>query len=199
MNRTRKIYERRAEIWTKKLLARIYDMEARAMETQLNVQKGLDKVNDQIDWDARVKKLAEERENLTGRFQDMINSSNEKWKEFSTSFENYFNQVTQNRMNITERATDWVNEANSWLNDWDERAKNYNLEMRNKFREQMDTLRSRRDQLNDKLSQIRTKGSEQVDNVGKSLEADINNIQSTITNLIQHYRKEDKSEGDQAK
>ena len=191
MSNKRKLYEKRAEILTKRLLSRLYSLEARAMETQLDVQKGIDKINDKIDWDSRIQKIKEERENLNSKYQEMINASGEKWEQISGAFENYFNQINENRRDVSERANDWIEEANVWVNDMEERARNYSQETWNKFGDQVNSLKTQRDKLNEKLNQLRSEGSERFENVRSGMESDIKNLRSAITNLIQHYQKGD--------
>jgi hypothetical protein len=190
MSNRRKYYEKRAEIMTKKLLSKIYSMEASAMETQLNLKKGVDKVNDKIDWQKRVEQLSEERENLNQRYQQMLEASNEKWQEFSTSFENYFNQVNQKRRDTAERANDWIEEANSWVNDMEGRVVHHSNQFSQQAREQLENLKAQRTQLSEKLSNFRSASSERMENMRSDLENEIKNLQKSINGVIENYRQD---------
>ncbi len=190
MNNRRNYYEKRAEIMTKKMLSKLYSLEASAMETRLNVQKGIDKVNDKVDWQSRIEQLSKERENLNQRYEQMLEASNEKWQEFATSFENYFNQVNQNRRDAAERANDWIEEANSWVNDVEGRVVQYNDQFNQQARDQLENLKKQRSQLNEKLDNFRSAGSERMENMRSDLENQISNLQNALNTIIQSYRKD---------
>jgi uncharacterized protein involved in exopolysaccharide biosynthesis len=195
MKKTREIYERRSEILTKKLLSKLYSMEADILESRMKAGKNIDKVNEQInDWQQQLKDISNEREKLNKLYQDMVAASENKWNEASRAFEEYAEKVSAEKQDFYERAQGWLNDLGTWITDLEERARNSSENLRSQALNQVDNLKKQQNHMRQRISDMQKSTGESWEKFTSGIKQDVNTMKSTINNVYKHFLPSGKSE-----
>ncbi len=188
MEKKREIYEKRSEILTKKLLSKMYDMEANYLEAKMNARKNLDEINKELsNWEEQIKNLDEEKEKLNSLYQNMIDSSQEKWNEAATAFEEYAEKVNAEKQNFYERTQGWLNDLGAWITDLEDRAKQSSGQLRDQLFNQVDYLKKQQENLRNKAGDLQKSTGENWDKISTNISNEVNTMKSTITKAYQQF------------
>jgi len=186
------MYEKRAEITTKKLLSKIYALEARALEARQNAQEAARKATDKVNWEDTLQKLSEERENLNKKYQELINSSEKNWNELYEKFESYAEQVSNLREEFTERSSGWINSLNDQIMHLQDMARQSGQTLGSNFDRQLNQLKEQIDGVEQNLAGMQNKTDQRWQGVKKDIDQELKTIRATLSNLYGHFRKQDR-------
>ena len=128
-------YEVRAEIIVKQLKAKIYELEAKALEAKLNAKSGLKEL------EQKIKSLKDQREKLDNKFGELKNASMEKWGLIVSEFEEFLEIVNSDKHNFSEKAEIWINDFSVKIDELEDKAKNANEELKHKLKDQIENIK----------------------------------------------------------
>lgn len=186
MEKKREIYEQRSEILTKKLLSKIYAMEANYLESRMKAKKNMDQVNEQMeDWEEQLKKLGEEREKLNKLYQDMIGSTQAKWEETSAAFEEFSEQVNAEKQDFYERTQGWMDDLGAWISDLEERARQSSGQFRDQLDHQVDYLKKQQTSLGKRMGDLQKSTGENWEKVTASISNEVKSMRSSVNKAYQ--------------
>lgn len=194
MRTQREMYEKRAEITTKKLLSRIYALEAKALEARQNAQKAAKKASDQVNWEDTLNKLSEERDNLNRKYQELIQSSENNWNDLYEKFESYAEQVSNLREDFTERSSGWIESLNEQIYYLQHMARDSGKKLGSNFDRQMNQLKGQLDGVEQKLTDMQNKTDQQWQGLKNDIDQELKTIRTTLSNLYGHFRKQDQQD-----
>jgi len=195
MEKKREIYEKRSEILTKKLLSKIYALEASYLESRMNARKSMDEINEKVgDWEKQMKDLSNEREKLNQLYQNMISASKDKWDEASAAFEEYAETVNAEKQNFYERTQGWLNDMGAWINDLEDRARKSSGQFREQLMNQVEYLKKQQDSLRKKAKELQKTTGENWEKVTTNINNEVKAMRTSITNAYQHFFSSGKGE-----
>ena len=186
MEKKREIYEQRSEILTKKLLSKIYAMEASYLESRMKAKKNMDQVSEQMkDWEQQLKDLDKERKKLNQLYQDMIGSTQAKWEEASAAFEKYAEQVNAEKQDFYERTQGWMDDLGAWISDLEERARHSSGQFRDQLNHQVEYLKNQQTSLGKRMGELQKNTGENWDKVTTSINNEVRSMRSSINKAYQ--------------
>lgn len=186
MEKKREIYQQRSEILTKKLLSKIYAMEASYLESRMKAKKNMDQVSEQMkDWEQQLKDLDEERKKLNQLYQDMIGSTQAKWEEASAAFEKYAEQVNAEKQDFYERTQGWMDDLGAWISDLEERARHSSGQFRDQLNHQVEYLKNQQTSLGKRMGELQKNTGENWDKVTTSINNEVRSMRSSINKAYQ--------------
>lgn len=191
MEKKRKIYEKRSEILTKRLLSKIYALEADYLESKMKAGKNMDKISEQIsNYEEQFKNLSKEtlskeREKLNQLYQNMIDSSGDKWAEASAAFESYAEKISSENQSFYERTQGWLNDFGTWITDLEDRTKQSSGQLRDQLLNQVDYLKKQQESLWTKIGEIPKATGENWEKVTTNINNEVNTMRSTINKVYQ--------------
>jgi DNA-binding ferritin-like protein len=195
MEKKREIYEKRSEILTKKLLSKIYALEANYLESRMNAGKSMNEVTEKVsDWEKKLKDLSNEREKLNQLYQNMVNASKDKWEETSAAFETYAEKVNAEKQNFYERTQGWMNDMGAWINDLEGRARESSGQLREQLMNQVEHLKNEQDNLRKKARELQKTTGENWEKLTTNINNEVKALRTSITNAYQHFFPSDKGE-----
>jgi Na+/phosphate symporter len=186
MEKKRKIYEKRSEILTKRLLSRIYALEADALESKMKAGKDLDQISDQVSnygnhlQTLSKDKLTKERERLNQLYQDMVDASGSKWEEASAAFEAYADKIGQEKLSFYERTQGWLNDLGTWITDLEDRTKQSSGQLRDQLSSQVDYLKRQQASLWARIGEMPKITGENLEKVSSGINQELNSMRSTV-------------------
>lgn len=195
MEKKREIYEKRSEILTKKLLSKIYAMEASYLESRMNARESMDEISEKVsDWEKQMKDLSDEREKLNQLYQNMVNASKDKWDDASAAFEEYAEKVNAEKQNFYERTEGWLNDMGAWINDLEDRARKSSGQLRDQLLNQVEYLKKQQDNLRKKAKELQKTTGENWEKVTTNISNEVKAMRTSITNAYQHFFPSGKDE-----
>jgi len=190
MNEQRTVYEKRAEILTKKILSKIYALEYKTLEAKMNAEEGLNNLGDQTgDLNTKLKKLKEEREELEKNYRSMLEASEEEWKKVSQQYEDFIDKISKDKQDFYERAQDWLNSFGSRITDLESKAKNSSADVREKILNQVETLKQQRAKLENNLGELSKESGDQWSNLKTSVDEGLKGMKSTINRIYSSFQQ----------
>jgi len=195
----REIYEKRAEIMTKRLLSRIYALEAKALETRQDARKSMQKLNESVNWDDTLNKLKEERENLNNRYQELIKASEKNWNEVYERFGEYTDRLNSLREDYSELSSDWLRILNDRVSHLEKMANESGEAIGGYFNKQVTSLKGEVGKLEDRWSGIQNQTTQQWKDFREDVDQELKTIRTTISNLYGHFRKGGKQQAEPKK
>lgn len=199
MEKKREIYEQRSEILTKKLLSKIYAMEASYLESRMKAKKNMDQVSEHMkDWEQQLKNLDEERKKLNQLYQDMIGSTQAKWEEASAAFEEYAEQVNAEKQDFYERTQGWMDDLGAWISDLEERARHSSGQFRDQLNHQVEYLKNQQTSLGKRMGELQKNTGENWDKVTTSINNEVRSMRSSINKAYQSLLSSGSREKDEA-
>ena len=93
----RKNYEQKAAIITKRMMSKLYALEAKALEAKMNTSENIDKL------DHELEDIAKQRKELEAKYQDLVSASNTQWRNLSNEFEELVNKISADKQDFYER------------------------------------------------------------------------------------------------
>ena len=195
MEKKREIYEKRSEILTKKLLSKIYALEASYLESRMNARKNMDQVNEQFsNWEKQLTDLSNEREKLNQLYQNMLSASKEKWNEASAAFEEYAEKVNAEKQSFYERTQGWLDDMGAWINDLEDRSRKSSGQLRDQVLSQVEYLKKQQDNLRQKARELQKSTGENWEKVTTNISNEVKAMRTSITNAYQHFSPSGKRE-----
>jgi len=190
----REIYEKRAEIMTKRLLSRIYSLEAKALEARQDAKKSMQKLNKNVNWDETLNKLKEERENLNDRYQELIKASEKNWNEMYERFGEYTDRLNSLREDYTELSSDWLRILNDRISHLEKMANESGENIGGYFNKQVGSLKDQVNKLENQWTGIQNQTTQQWKDFRHDVDQELNAIRTTISNLYNHFGKSGKDQ-----
>jgi DNA anti-recombination protein RmuC len=187
MQKKRKIYEKRSEILTKRLLSRIYALEADALESKMKAGKELDQISEQVSnygdhlENLSKEKLSKEREKLSQLYREMVDASGSKWEEASAAFEAYADEIGREKLSFYERTQGWLNDLGTWISDLEDRTRQSSGQLRDQLSHQVDHLKKQQSDLWARIGEIPKTTGENWEKVTHSINQELNSMRSTVT------------------
>src|SRR6056297_870779 len=145
----RKDYEIRAEIIVKKLLSKIYDMEAKVLETELSAQSS------KKDVEEKMESLQNQREELEHKFKELKNAGKDKWDSLVMEFEEFLAKVNNDKQAFYEKAELWIQDAAKKIDELEEKAKHASDDLRVKINEQVEHIKKYKQSLEEKFADMK--------------------------------------------
>jgi len=186
MEKKRKIYEKRSEILTKRLLSRIYALEADYLESKMKTGKNIDQINEQVSnygehlQNLSKEKLSKERERLNNLYEEMVDASGNKWEEASAAFEAYAEKIGKEKLSFYERTQGWLNDVGTWITDLEDRTKQSSGQLRDQLSNQVDYLKRQQADLWARIGEIPKTTGENWDKISSGINNEVNSMRSTI-------------------
>lgn len=194
MNEQRTVYEKRAEILTKKILSKIYALEYKTLEAKMNAEEGLNNLGGNVEeLNTKLKKLAEERDELENKYRNMLESSEDQWQKISQEYEDFIEKVSTDKQDFYERAQDWLNNFGSRISDLETRAKDSSTDVRSKVLSQVEKLKEQRSKLEHNLSDLTKESGEQWNNLKSSVDEGLKGMKSTINKMYASFQQSGQS------
>jgi hypothetical protein len=186
MEKQREIFEKRSEILTKKLMSKIYALEASYLESRMKAQKNVDQVSEQLnEWEEQLKKLEEEKEKLSNLYENMVSSTKTKWEEASRAFEEYAEKVNSEKQNFYERTQGWVDDFGVWISDLDERARHSSGQFRDQINSQVDYLKKQQNNLLHWMGDLQKATGDNWEKISGNISQEVKTMRSTINKTYQ--------------
>jgi len=179
----RKNYEQNAEIITKKMMSKLYELESKALEAKMNTEENIEKL------DKELENIAKQRKDLETKYQDLVNASSKQWRNLSNEFESLVNQINADKQDFYQRAQSWLNDFNEKIADLEEKARNSSQEIRDNTRQQLEYLKDQRERLQKSLMDMRKESDQRWHQVREKIDEGLNSMTTTINNLYQNFQK----------
>lgn len=185
MDEKRKYYEQRSEVLVKKMLSKIYELEAKALEAKMNTSEDLK------DLSSQITELKNHREKLQEKYSQMLNASEEKWDEIATQFENYLEEIRPDKSEFYNRAQNWLNDFSKKISDLEDKAKKSNDDMRQKIMQQVNQLKDQKNKMQQTLSEMHDERDETWHNIKEGIDDGLTTMKTSINKLYQQFKKSD--------
>lgn len=179
----RKDYEIRAEIIVKQLQAKIYDLEAKALEAKLNAKSGMG------DIEEKIKTLSNQREKLDAKFEELKNASNEKWEALVSEFEEFLEIVNADKQDFSDKLEGWINSLGDKIDELEQKAKIANEEIKIKMQEQIANLKKHKISLEAKLNEIKKSQDENWQKVKEGFEENLTKVKESLNQALDYIKK----------
>jgi chromosome segregation ATPase len=179
----RKNYEQKAEIITKKVMSKLYELESKALEARMNTKENIDKL------DKELEDIAKQRKDLETKYQDLVNASNTQWRNLSSEFEELVNQINADKQDFYQRAQSWLNDFNEKIADLEDKARNSSQDIRENTRQQLDYLKDQREKLQKSLMDMRKESDQQWHQFRDKIDEGLHSMTTSINNLYQKFQK----------
>jgi len=197
MKKKREIFEKRSEILTKKLLSKIYAMEADFLESQMKASKNLNKLSEQAnDWKDQLSNLYEEREKLKKLHQNMVDATEGKWQEAASAFEEYAEKINAEKQNYYERVQGWLDDLGAWINDLEDRTQGTSDKFQSQMQNQVDHLKKQQENLRKKSTDLQNYTGESWNKVYSGITQELSTMKTTLNNAYQNLIPQRKSNKD---
>jgi len=179
----RKDYEIRAEIIVKQLKAKIYDLEAKALEAKLNTDSGLSNM------DEKIKTLTKQREKLDLKFDELKNATNEEWEKLVTEFEEFLEIVNADKQDFSEKIESWINNLSYKIDELELKAKEASEDIKLTLNEQITSLKKHKLHLESKLNEIKHSQDENWLKIKEGFEENLSKVKDSVNQAIDYIRK----------
>ena len=179
----RKEYEAKAEIIVKQLKAKIYDLEAKALDAKLRTQNSLDQLEENL------KSLKNQRERMDAKFDELKNAGQEKWKSMVGEFEGLLKNLSSDKQDFYEKAEYWFQEMNEKIESLEEKAKNANENIKQKINLQIENIKDQKENLYEKLNLLRDSQGDSWQNIKLSLDEGIIKIKDSVNKAFDYFKK----------
>jgi len=202
MEKKRKIYEKRSEILTKRLLSRIYALEADYLESKMKTGENIDQINEQVSnygdqlQNLSKEKLSKEREKLDQLYRDMVDASGSKWEEASAAFEAYADKIGREKLSFYERTQGWLNDLGTWITDLEDRTRQSSGHVRDQLSNQVDHLKKQQTDLWARIGEIPKATGENWEKATTGINNELNSMRSTVTKAYHQLLSSGKKETD---
>lgn len=190
MNEQRKVYEKRAEILTKKILSKIYALEYKTLEAKLDAEEGLNNMGDQVkELENKLKNLSEERQKLEENYRNMLEASEEKWEEISQKFEDYLDKISLDKSDIYERTQDWLNNFGARITDLENRARHSSHEAKENIMKQVENLKNQRNKLEENLHELSKESGERWNTIKNGVDEGLQSMKSALYKVYKNFQR----------
>src|SRR6056297_683195 len=179
----RKDYEIRAEIIVKKLQSKIYDMEAKVLETELSAQ------NSKKDVEGKLESLQKQREELEHKFNELKNAGKDKWDSLVIDFEEFLAHVNADKQDFYEKAELWIQDATNKIDELEEKANHASNDLKVKIDEQIINIKSYKRSLEEKLAELKESQDENWHNMKEGFEEGLTKVKDSINKAYDYMRK----------
>ena len=181
--KTRNEYETRAEIIVKQLKAKIYELEAKAIEAKLNAKSGLGEL------DKKIKSLKNQREKLDQKFDELKNASKEKWSIFVSEFEEFIEIVNTDKQSFSEKAEIWIEDFSVNIDELEDIAKHANEEIKVKIKEQVENIKKHKGTLEEKLTELKESQDDNWQKLKDGFEENQHKVKDSIKKAFDYFKK----------
>ena len=188
MENKRQIYEYRAEILTKRMLSRIYALEAKALEAKQNMQKEVQRTTENMTWDEYLDRLKKERENLQKQYQELIKASDSKWNAIYEQFSDYTDKLHEMRQDYADLSNDWLKNLNDRISHLEDMARQSGTNVGDFFTNQMGAVKDQVGRIEDKWSDFQNSTGQQWQDFKTGIDQELKTVRTTISNLYGHFR-----------
>ncbi|MGM0530772.1 MAG: hypothetical protein ACQER7_05425 [Bacteroidota bacterium] len=179
----RKNYEQKAELITKRMMSKLYALEAKALEARMNTTENIDKL------DKELEDIARKRKNLETKYQDLVNAGKSQWQNLYTDFEELVNQINADKHDFYEKAQGWLNDFNEKIADLEEKARNSSQELREKTQHQLEYLKDQREKLQSSLMDMQKESGHRWHQFRDKVDAGLSSMTNSINKLYQNFQK----------
>ena len=190
MESKRAMYEHRAEILTKKMLSRIYALEAKALEAKLGMQKEVQRTTDKMTWDEYLERLSKERDNLNKKYQELIKASEKNWNDIYEQFGEYTDKLHEMRQDYADLSNDWLKNLYDRISNLEDMARHSGTAVGDFFDKQMGTVKDQVGHLENQWSRFHQATGNQWQDFKKNIDTELKTVRTTLSNLYGHLRKE---------
>jgi predicted nucleic acid-binding Zn-ribbon protein len=179
----RKDYEIRAEIIVKKLLSRIYNMEAKALEARLNAEGGMKEV------DEKLESLKKQREELEHKFSELKQAGKDKWESLMADFEEFLAYVDADKQEFYEKVELWIQEATEKIDDLEEKANHASEDLKVKINDQVEQIKKYKQSLEVKFADLKKTQDGNWQKMKEGLEEGLTVVKDSINKAFDYMRK----------
>ncbi|MDK2979500.1 MAG: hypothetical protein PWP52_2214 [Bacteroidales bacterium] len=179
----RKDYEIRAEIIVKQLLSKIYEMEAKALETKLNAKKSIKEVDERLD------SLKKQREELEQKFAQLKNAGQDNWDSLVMEFEQFLAEVNNDKQVFYEKAELWIQDATKKIDELEEKAKHANEDLKVKINEQVEQIKKYKQSLEEKFDDMKKSQDGNWQKMKDGIEEGLTRVKDSIDKAFDYIRK----------
>lgn len=181
--KARNEYEIKAEIIVKQLKAKIYDLEAKALEAKFNAKTGLGEL------ERKIKSLKNQRENLDQKFDGLKNASKEKWEILVSEFEEFVSDVNNDKHNFSEKAELWIAEFSIRIDELEYKAKNANEELKHKIKGQIENIKNQKKILEEKLTELKESQDGNWQKLQDGFDENLSKVKDSISRAFDYFKK----------
>jgi hypothetical protein len=179
----RKDYEMRAEIIVKQLLSKIYELEAKALETKLHAEKSIKEVDERLD------SLKKQREELEQKFARLKNAGQDQWESLVMEFEEFLAEVNNDKQVFYEKAELWIRDATKKIDELEEKAKYASKDLKVKINEQVEHIKKYKQSLEEKFADLKKSQGGNWHKMKDGIEEGLNKVKDSIDKAFDYMRK----------
>ncbi len=180
----KKDYKKQAEIIQKRLMSRIYEMEAKALEAKMQAEDGLG------DMDKKLEQLSKQKEELDKKFKDLQKTSDEKWNEVVKDFEESVEVISQDKQTFTEIAENWFVDLDKKIKELEKKAEETNKDISADVKESIEVLKKDYKVSRKKLDEIQEKQSGNWETFRNDLDKGMNTLSDKAQELYKRFSKQ---------
>ncbi|MEA2106125.1 MAG: hypothetical protein U9P82_05325 [Bacteroidota bacterium] len=179
----RKDYEIRAEIIVKQLLSKIYELEAKALETKLNAEKNMKEVDERLD------SLKKQREELEQKFDQLKKAGQDKWESLVMEFEEFLAEVNNDKQVFYEKAELWIQDATKKIDELEEKAKHASEDLKVKINDQIEHIKEYKQSLEKKFADMKKSQDGNWHKMKDGIEEGLTKVKDSIDKAFDYMRK----------
>jgi hypothetical protein len=179
----RKDYEIKAEIIVKQLKAKIYELEAKALEAKMNADSGMS------DLEENINRLANQREKLDAKYDELKNASNDKWEALVSEFEEFLEIVNADKQDFSDKVEGWIVSLGEKIEELEQKAKLANEDIKLKMQEQITALKKHKINLEGKLNEVKKSQDENWQKIKDGFEENLTKVKDSVNQAISYIKK----------
>lgn len=179
----RKDYEIKAEIIVKQLKSKIYELEAKALEAKQNATSGMS------DLEEKIKTLANQREKLDSKFDELKNASEDKWDNLVAEFEEFLEIVNADKQDFTDKVEGWIGDLGDKIEELEQKAKLANEDIKLKIQEQITALKKHKINLETKLTEVKKSQGENWQKIKDGFEENLTKVKDSVNQALNYKKK----------
>lgn len=179
----KKDYKKQAEIIQKRLMARIYEMEAKALEAKSQAEDGLG------DMDKKLEQLSKQKDELEKKFTDLQKASDDKWDQVVKDFEGSVDVINEDKQTFMEIAENWFADLDKKIRDLEKKAEETNKDISADVKESIEVLKRDYQVSREKLEEIQKKQSGNWQTFRSDLDKGMNTLNDKAQELYKRFSK----------
>lgn len=193
MKNKKKNYEKRSEILSKRLLSKMYALEANYMESRLSADESLDQINEQVTaWEQQLKNLSEntlkkERENLNQLYLSVISASKEERENTAAALEQYLEKINGKKKDFYTSTQRWLNDFGSWITDLEDKAKTSSGQLNRQLNNQVKYLKSQQSKLLKNYDDLQKSTGENWEKLSTGISSELNTMKASVNKVYHHF------------
>lgn len=174
-------YKKQAEIIQKRLMARIYEMEAKALEAKMQAEGGLGNM------DKKLEDLNKQKDELDKKFKDLQKATDDKWDKVVKDFEKSVDVINEDKQTFMEIAENWFSDLDVKIRDLENKVETTNKDISADMKQSIEVLKKDYEVSKQKMEAIRKEQSGNWKAFRNDLDKGMNSLSEKASELYKKF------------